>query len=313
MTNLRFALLIALSSVVLSAAATTRATDSTTAAVEDEDIAMGKEWLALLRAHPVFSVEEAEHPIEMEFRYAAPEDENLTRLRDTYGLEEIAGQGPELDRIINLMHWVYRLAGHANEPTIPAERNAFTLIQMAREEGKQINCYMKTVILNEVYLALGFPSRQTHLLPYRNEDRESHFVTSVYSRALDRWILMDPDFGAYVTDGAGNVLGVSEVRRRLIEGAPLEIVRPGERDPDNNVERVDYLWFLSAFIFKIRCPIYSEFNQYSRPLKEYYELIPADYRNEMLYGTIVTRRNRKILFVDDETAFWQAPADSPRD
>jgi len=42
---------------------------------------------------------------------------------------------------------VFRLTGHANEPEIPKELNAFNLIRLAKDEHKLINCYMKTVIL----------------------------------------------------------------------------------------------------------------------------------------------------------------------
>ena len=169
---------------------------------------------------------------------------------------------------------------------------------------------MKTVILNELYLAMGFSSRHTHLLPYENEDVSSHFVTSVYSCSLGKWIMMDPDFGAYVTDVDGMILGVSEIRQCLINEVASQPVYVGKRNPDNPVEGVDYFEFLSEFIFKIRCPISSEFDRDSRPVREYYELIPDGYRGETLYGTIMTRRSKKILFVSDEAAFWQAPPDT---
>ena len=217
-----------------------------------ECVAMGKEWMALLKQHPVFSAQQTGYPFEVGFNYAEPTDENLTKLRDQFDLETIAGEGSEMDRIINLMIWVYRLAEHANEPAIPAERNAFSFIHLAQVEHQQINCYMKTVILNEVYLSLGFHSRHTHLLPHSHEDRESHFITSVYSRTLEKWILMDPDFGVYVTDESGSMLGVMEIRRRLISGQPLKIHRPGKsrlenagRDVLNFIEGADYSWFLS--------------------------------------------------------------------
>lgn len=274
----------------------------------EEEAALGKRWLDLLKAHPAFGEEDREGPVALAFYYAAATDENLARLRETYELEAVAGRGAELERVTNLMRWVFELAHHADAPAIPAERNAFTMIHMAQVERKPINCYMKTVILNEVYLAMGFSSRHTHLLPYEGESSESHFVTSVYSRSLGKWIMMDPDFGVYVTDTDGGLLGVDEIRRRLITGAPLRMVRVGRRDPDNTVEGVDYLWFLSRFVFKIRCPVYSMFSQDSRPVREYYELIPDGYRSETLNGAIMTRRGKKVLFVNDEAAFWQAPA-----
>lgn len=168
-----------------------------------------------------------------------------------------------------MMTWVYHLTGHANEPEIPKELNALNLIRLAKVEHMLINCYMKTVILNEIYLAMGFESRQTHLLPHSNEEEESHFVTSVYSRTLGKWILMDPDFGVYMTDEKGNILGVAEIRSRLIAGQRL-VVKEADasgnifaktwRNLGNFVDGTDYAWFLSDFIFKIQCPQNSLFD-----------------------------------------------------
>lgn len=307
MTSKRLGLLV-MAALVLALAGVAAAVAGPAPSKNEGEAALGKRWLELLKTHPAFGEEDQEGPVALAFYYAAATDENLTRLRDTYQLDAVAGRGAEMQRVINLMRWVFELAHHADSPAIPAERNAFTMIHMAQVERKPINCYMKTVVLNEVYLAMGFASRHTHLLPYEGESSESHFVTSVYSRSLGKWIMMDPDFGVYVTDTDGGPLGVDEVRRHLITGAALRVVRVGRRDPDNTVEGVDYLWFLSRFVFKIRCPVYSMFSQDSRPVREYYELIPDGYRTETLNGTLMTRRGKKILFVNDEAAFWQAPA-----
>ena len=195
-----------------------------------QNVALGRQWVGLLKAHPTFSARGPSPPGEIGFTYAAPTDENLARLRKLYDLDDIAGQGSETERLINLMRWVYRLTGHANEPEIPKELNAFNLIHLAKDEHMLINCYMKTVILNEVYLAMGWPSRQTHLLPCEKEEEASHFITSVYARTLGKWIMMDPDIGAYVTDEKGSILGVSEIRSRMIAGLPLRVKDVDEAD-----------------------------------------------------------------------------------
>ena len=70
----------------------------------------------------------AAYAVEVAFSYAAPTDENLQKLRSTYDLDTVAGGGPETERLINLLRWVYQLTGHANEPEIPEERNALNLM-----------------------------------------------------------------------------------------------------------------------------------------------------------------------------------------
>jgi hypothetical protein len=281
-----------------------------------ENIVLGHEWADLLNEHKTFSANPPGDSAIVRFDYAEPSDENLKLLHDTYNLDSVAGQGSEIARIINLTKWVYELTGHANNPTFPKEINTFTVIRMARVENKTINCYLKTVVLNEVFLSMGFASRQTHLLPYSHEKDESHFVTSVYSHTQGKWLWMDPDFGFYLTDDQGNILGYPEIRKRLISGDPL-IEHDLQTDQGvlsklwdhfiSWVEAADYQWYLSKNIFKVRCQQMSMFNQRSNPDKVYFELIPDGYREELLNKSEMTERG-KIIYLNDEQLFWQAPS-----
>ena len=281
-----------------------------------QNVALGREWNDLLRKHPTFSGAQSSGRADVAFTYAGPTDEDLSRLRELYNLEAIAGQGSETERLINLMTWVYRLTGHANEPEIPKELNAFNLIRLAQIEHMQINCYMKTVILNEVYLAMGWQSRQTHLLPHSHEEAESHFVTSVFAPTLGKWIAMDPDFGAYLTDEDGDILGVSEIRARLVAGQPLRAVDVDAGGGFSNawgsarnfIAGADYTWFLTDFVFKIRCPQRSLFNQAAEPDRVYYELIPDGYREDLLGERKVTDTGKIIVYTNDEELFWAKPS-----
>jgi hypothetical protein len=281
-----------------------------------ENIALGKEWAGLLDEHQTFSAKPPGDPAEIIFTYADSSDENLRVLRNTYDLKTIAGQGSEIDQIINLTRWVFNLNGHANNPKFPKEINAFTVIRMATVENKTINCYLKTVVLNEVFLSMGYASRQTHLLPHSHEKDESHYITSVYSRTLGKWLWMDPDFGLYLTDEEGNILGYPEIRKRLISGDPL--VEHDLRTDQGGlskvwesficwVEAADYQWYLSKNIFKVRCQQMSMFNQRSNPDKVYFELIPDGYREELLNTSEMTERG-EIIYINDEQLFWQAPS-----
>jgi len=281
-----------------------------------ENITLGKEWAGHLDKHQSFSAKPPGNSAEIIFTYADSSDKNLRVLRETYDLKTIAGQGSEIDQIINLTRWVFNLIGHADNPEFPKEINAFTVIRMATVENRTINCYMKTVVLNEVFLSMGYASRQTHLLPYSHEEDESHFITSVYSRTLGKWLWMDPDFGLCLTDEKGNILGYPEIRKRLIYGDPL--VEHNLRTDKGVlsqvwdlficwVEAADYQWYLSKNIFKVRCPQVSMFNQRSNPDKVYVELIPDGYREELLNKSEITER-RKIIYINDEQMFWQAPS-----
>lgn len=281
-----------------------------------KNVLQGRQWADLLREHAAFSGRQPAYSIDVEFSYGSAMDDNLKTLRERYDLESAAGRGSETDRFINLMSWVYRLTGHANEPEIPKELNALNLIPLAKEKHMTFNCYMKTVILNEVYLAMGFESRQTHLLPAENEDEESHYITSVFSRTLGRWVLMDPDFGVYVTNEKGAVLGIAEIRERLIAGGPLAVhavdapknfLAQAWSDLGSFIDGTSYLWYLRKNIFKVKCPQNSLFNQAAKPNRLYFELIPDGYRGEFLRAPEITKRGDKVVYLNDEAQFWREP------
>ncbi|HVP49725.1 MAG TPA: hypothetical protein VMT56_00735 [Candidatus Bathyarchaeia archaeon] len=285
----------------------------------NQNVALAREWAGLLKKYPAFSGRLPGSSAEVYFQYAASTDKDLRKLRDTYNLDTVAGQGSEADRIVNLTRWVFQLTGHANNPQIPKDLNALHLIHLAQVEHVQINCYMKTIILNEVFLAMGFPSRQTHLLPHSNEEEESHFITSVYSLTLGKWILMDPDFGVYVTDEKGNILGVAEIRSRLVAGEPLlvkDLVNTGRNtfaeawaNLRDFIDGTNYLWYLRKNVFKVQCPQVSMFDQRSKPNKVYIELLPDGYREELLQEPKITERG-KTVYINDEGLFWQKPPGS---
>jgi hypothetical protein len=286
------------------------------------NVSQGRQWAGLLKKHTGFSASLPAYPVDVEFFYAPPTDDNLRTLRERYDLDTVAGRGPEIDRIINLMIWTYRLTGHANEPEIPKERNALNLIPLARDKHMMMNCALKTVILNEVYLAMGFESRPTHLLPAEKEDEESHYITSVFSRTLGRWILMDSDFGVYVTNEKGAILGIAEIRKGLIAGETL-VVKPVDPPPNlfarawskfqDFLDGTSYLWYLQKNIFKVNCPQVSSFNLAAKPNRLYFELIPDGYRPELLQAPKITEQGNKIIFVNDEGSFWRRPSEIPLD
>jgi hypothetical protein len=267
----------------------------------------GKRWMALLKQHATFSAKSREKYADMQFHYSGTEDENLKKLRETYRLETVAGSGSETERIINLMKWVNRLTWHHPNPKLSGPYNALHLIEVSKGWKRGINCWMYALILNEVYLSMGFASRLVHLEPASKAGKESHFVTSIFSKELGKWLYMDPDMGGYFTDEAGNLLGIVEIRRKLIAGQPLL--------PNRDVKgftmvlgKGSYAWYLSKNSFRYTCSQRSEFDQETiRKDKVYYELIPDGFEEELILEPQTTSRGSKIVYVNDENLFWQKP------
>ena len=268
--------------------------------------AFGKRFRQRLLAHPTFSAAEegSSPPLKFEYRM---DDPRLQQLREKYDLYTIAGDGSEVSKIINLMRWVHGQSRHAANPTIPDERNALHLLERCQQENFRLNCYLYAIILNEVYLAMGFPSRIVHLLPMEKENKESHFVTSVYSQELERWIMMDPDMRAMAGDEQGNLLGLSEIRRHLVEGRRLSV----NRDIGGFVRflgKWSYPWYLSKNIFRLQSPLVSAFDMESqRTGRTYVDLLPDGFNPEKLAEPHTTPGGNTIIAINDEEIFWQTP------
>jgi hypothetical protein len=82
-------------------------------------------------------------------------------------------------------------------------------------------------------------------------------------------------------------------------------------DVRNFIDGADYLWFLSEFIFKMKCPRDSLFDQLSKPNRVYFGLIPDGYREELLRQPEITKSGNKIIYLNDEGLFWRKPAGRP--
>lgn len=156
------------------------------------------------------------------FSYAPPSDSLLVETRNRFNLDSIAGDGDELSRIKNLLHFVHENIRHNGSAPylkdIPYNFRALYDAQQADDPG--FNCRMMAIMLAEVLLAEGIPARYLMCNPKFN-DGDSHVITVAWSRDLGKWVWVDPTFDAWVTDENGVMLGPAEVRERLISDRPL--------------------------------------------------------------------------------------------
>lgn len=251
---------------------------------------------------------------DIRFEYSSASDSNLVLLRERYNLDSIAGDGSETEKMINLMVWVHNLSTHAPNPAWPRTMNALNLIDLCVTEKKSINCFMYATILNEVYLSMGYPSRFIHL--WYTRTGESHVVTAVFSDTLDKWIMMDADFGAYLMDEKRNILGIPEIRERIINGEefiyPETLEYAGKGlvkflEKIMGIEKL-YRYYLSKNIFRYSTPLKSLFDIQSDRTADMIYLIPSNYIKEVNPYPIKRETERyELYYTDDEDFFWQKP------
>ncbi|WP_143305422.1 transglutaminase-like domain-containing protein [Chitinophaga vietnamensis] len=251
------------------------------------------------------------------FTYQSAEDSNLTALRKTYHLDSIAGQGSEVSRIMNLMHWIHGLVPHDGSHGNPEVRNAMNMIEVCRKDKRGLNCRGLAMALNECYLSLGIPSRYVTCLPKDSLgiDNDCHVINMVYVSGLKKWIWIDPTFDAYVMNEKGELLGIEEVRARIIDGRPLILNPDANWNRRSSQTKEGYLYsYMAKNLYMLECSVHSGFDtETTKPGKQitYIRLIPLDYFKKSLEKSVSTNKVTKTSYITFRTnnpaAFWRAP------
>jgi hypothetical protein len=242
------------------------------------------------------------------FTYQSKDNPNLLALRKGFNLDSIAGTGTDISQILNLMHWIHNLIPHDGNHENPTIKNAMSLITICKKDNRGLNCRGLSTVLNECYLAMGFKSRHITCLPKDSTDTECHVINLVYAPSLKKWIWVDATWDAYVMDEKGELLGVEEVRERLINGKMLILNPDANWNHKESANKEHYLYnYMAKNLYRLECPISSEYDYETKAegkMRIYNQLIPLDY-NEM----IVKNPSKTIMehFTNNPSVFWAKP------
>lgn len=262
----------------------------------------GKYNFADNRFVPKFTYQSADHP-------------NLQKIRKDLKLDSIAGNGSELLQIFNLMHWVHNLVKHDGSSDNPTLKNAIDLINVCKVQNRGVNCRMLATILNECYLSMGIKSRYITCMPKETEFDDCHVINMVYSKELEKWIWIDPTIDGYVMDEKGNLLGIQEVRERLIKGQPLVLNADANWNRENLQTKDFYLDnYMAKNLYRLETPLHSEYdNETWKSGKEitYVELLPLDGLEQTPQKEEKTNDSLGVKFINYKTnnpnLFWAKP------
>ena len=245
-----------------------------------------------------------------DFEYQNPNAPNLIKLKKQLPLESIVDkQNNEISKIIALMKWVNQHVKHDGSNNLK-NKESLKIIEYCNKTEKGVNCRDVAIVLNDIYLAMGFKARIVSCLPNEDYDTENHVTNLVFSKSLNKWIYMDPSFSAYLTNDKGLILNHSEIRQALISGDSL-IVKGGlVHNGDSYGEQENYLSYMTKNLFRFSCPLLSAYGYENSDLeKTFVYLNPVGYKNG------VTEYNKKIksgennyeYFTQNNKLFWRKP------
>lgn len=250
-----------------------------------------------------------------QFTYQPADHPALVKIRTDLKLDSIAGKGSELSQVFNLLHWVHNLIKHDGNSDNPSLKNAIDLINTCKANNRGVNCRMLAIILNECYLSLGIKSRYITCMPRETKFDDCHVINMVYIKDLDKWIWIDPTFDAYVMDEKGNLLGVQEVRERLIKGQPLVLNADANWNREIQQTRKGYLEnYMAKNLYRLETPVASEYNAETWTKGgsiTYVELLPLDGIEQSPQKKESTLTQSGVKFTQYKTnnpnLFWTKP------
>ena len=270
-------------------------------------------YLDILKKAAAFN--EADKTVIPEFTYQDSSDLVLKSLRKALNLDSIAGSGNEISKILNLMHWIHNLIPHDGNHDNPAVKNAMSMIAQCKKEGRGLNCRGLAIVLNECYLSLGIKSRFITCMPKDSVFNDCHVINMVFSSELQKWIWIDPTNDAYIMDENGLLLGLEEVRERLINGKTLILNPDANWNKKVSTLKENYLYeYMAKNLYRFDCPLRSEYNyetwEKGRTVN-YVELIPLDGLNQEPKFSEHTNTKTGVTFktckTNNPAVFWAVP------
>ena len=238
----------------------------------------------------------------IEFIYQPKESMNLRMVRDYFKLDSVAGQGDELSKILNLMHFAHDNIRHDGSNRAFAEMDAIDLYNYYKTTGKGVNCRQLAISLCEMYLSMDIPARYVTCMPADSLDFECHVINTVWSSQLQKWLYIDPTFDAWVTDENGTLLSIAEVRERLINDQPLVLCETANWNHESPQTKEDYLeTYMAKNLYYFVCKKLNRFN----PESLYRNNDPADDVRLIPVGFV--NNNWKCDTTTDPEVFWAKP------
>ena len=236
------------------------------------------------------------------FSYESKDSKCLIMVREYFKLDSVAGQGDELSKIINLLHFAHDNIRHDGGNRAFAEMDAIDLYNYYKTTGKGVNCRQLAISLCEMYLSMGIPARYVTCMPADPLDYECHVINTVWSDQLQKWLYIDPTMDAWVMDENGTMLSIAEVRERLINDQPLVLCETANWNHENQQTKDYYLdYYMAKNLYYFVCKKFSRFNPESdyrpNPVEEDIRLIPVGFVND----------NWKCDTTTDPDVFWARP------
>ena len=150
----------------------------------------------------------------------------LNSIRSFFKLDPLIIKNNQLKTILNIKKYASDILHFAGEKIFDRKYdnlNCFDLLNLAKKEGKSLNCRYITSVFTQMLLSIGYKARWVSCHSMDIRDKECHCVCEVYIDSLKKWIVCDPSFNCLYFNKKGNILNLYEMRKLIIKGERLII------------------------------------------------------------------------------------------
>ncbi len=219
----------------------------------------------------------------------------LRELRNKYKLELlVSGQKSEFEKIKIISDWTNQQWSH-NGSNTPTKQDALTILAEA-QQGKQFRCVEYGIVATSALNSIGIPARTLGL---KTRDVEKvrrgagHVVTEVFSRELNKWIFIDPQFNIIPTLNGTPLNGVEFQKEIYNKNVGLKLVnKQGElskEDSESYIKWIGKYLFYFDVLFDQKTLNSDKFKSINRMTK--LTLVPVGYKEPRIF-----QRNSKINY-----------------
>lgn len=152
---------------------------------------------------------------EFETKYILNED-IITELRQKYNLDKVAGDGNDLSKILRLLYWVTGNIYHNGSmmSNYDVYVDSISLLNHSFGKNKEygLNCVFLSYVLVECCLAVDIKAKPLFMMPMSPYDDDNHVVVIAFDSQNNKWIMIDPTYGSFLSNKNGTILNPLEIR-----------------------------------------------------------------------------------------------------
>lgn len=267
---------------------------------------LATKYIDILKDHNQYetTVKEDEQDI---FFYQKSDSAELVNLKKSMKLETIAGCGSEISKTLNIMIWLHNLIKHDGNSGIDLDLTSLELLELAMKRYVALNCRYISTVFKDCLLSLNIKSRIVICRPKNSLgiDNDCHVINAVYFREMKKWVSIDPTLEAFVFNEKGNMLGLSEIRNKLIKNEPLQINDTANWNQRYFISKSEYLdQYMAKNLYHLASPIKSQYsgeiNFETKKSLKYVHLLP-------LGASLSKNIEGRDYITSCENCFWQTP------